>query len=154
MWWSLIWVNHSTDVCKMNQKKESVSSFVLHNVWQINFIKFHTSEKYKWAHHKVINIVGWNALHANKEDWFRLLCVVAPAEGNNCKFICLSLPRQRRRKANSYFTILSFWYALKISRDLWLSSMTSHSLFVERLRPRFIFCLIIKLSRFMFYHEN
>lgn len=41
---------------------------------------------------------SWAGMHARREEWFRLLCVVAPAEGNNCKFICLSPPRQARKR--------------------------------------------------------
>lgn len=73
----------------------------------------------KWAHHQVINIVGWNACTRKRiNDFVFSSSVVAPAEGNNKKFICLSPARQKREeKSNFYFAFLSLWYALKINRD-------------------------------------
>lgn len=67
---------------------------------------------------------SWAGMHAHeKRRMISSSLRRGTGRGNNCKFICLSPPRQKR-KANSYFTFLSFWYALKISRDSWLSSLT------------------------------
>lgn len=78
---------------------------------------------------------NWNACKQRKkndfvffESWHRQKALTAN--------LFVYPRRVRKEKANSYFTFLSFWYALKISRDSWLSSLTA--LVVGRLSLLFV----------------